>query len=147
MKDRRVEVFSFTTNYVQIWAYDLESNSNKLFKTNRIDSVEILEDDWQNAEQHHAGFIDVFRMSTFEQMDVSLKMGLRASSLLLEEYPLAEKDLTKISNNEFVLNTKVCGFAGVGRFVLGLLDDIEIVYPQEFKDYIKEKLIKYQKKL
>ena len=32
VRDRLVEPFGFTTNYVQIWCYDTESNSCKLFK-------------------------------------------------------------------------------------------------------------------
>ena len=39
VRDRRVEPFAFTTNYVQVWCYDLESHTNKLFKTSRIGSV------------------------------------------------------------------------------------------------------------
>lgn len=41
VRDRRVEPFAFTTNYVQVWCYDLESHTNKLFKTSRIGSVEL----------------------------------------------------------------------------------------------------------
>jgi hypothetical protein len=62
-----------------------------------------------------------------------------SASLLTEEYPLADKFLTKISDNEFILETKVCSYEGVGRFVLGLLADIEIIENEEFKRFIKEK--------
>ncbi|MBQ1219192.1 MAG: HTH domain-containing protein, partial [Bacteroidales bacterium] len=44
--DRIVEPLSFTTNYIQVWAYELSSGKNKLFKLSRIGSVEILENDW-----------------------------------------------------------------------------------------------------
>ena len=46
VRDRRVEPFAFTTNYVQVWCYDLESHSNKLFKTSRIGSVELSNAAW-----------------------------------------------------------------------------------------------------
>ena len=36
VRDRRVEPFAFTTNYVQVWCYDPEAHACKLFKTSRI---------------------------------------------------------------------------------------------------------------
>ena len=62
VRDRRVEPFAFTTNYVQVWCYDLESHTNKLFKTSRIGSVELSEAAWEHHEAHSEGFIDAFRM-------------------------------------------------------------------------------------
>ena len=35
-RDRLVEPFGFTTNYVQLWCFELESGMNKLFNTARI---------------------------------------------------------------------------------------------------------------
>ena len=43
VRDRLVEPFAFTTNYVQVWCFDTESKSCKLFKLSRIGAVEILE--------------------------------------------------------------------------------------------------------
>jgi hypothetical protein len=64
---------------------------------------------------------------------------------LTEEYPLAEQYLTKISDNEHVLETEVCSYEGVGRFVMGLLSDIEIVDSQDFKEFIGNKIKNYVK--
>ena len=52
VRDRRVEPFAFTTNYVQAWCYDCESHSCKLFKLSRIGSVELLDEEWQHAQEH-----------------------------------------------------------------------------------------------
>ena len=52
VRDRRVEPFAFTTNYVQVWCYDPESGSNKLFKTLRIGEVEPTETPWEHAGEH-----------------------------------------------------------------------------------------------
>lgn len=43
IKDYTVEPYLFTTNYVQTWCYDLEENVNKIFKTARIGSVELID--------------------------------------------------------------------------------------------------------
>jgi predicted DNA-binding transcriptional regulator YafY len=146
VRDRRVEPFSFTTNYIQIWAFDTETGTNKLFNINRIESVQLLPEKWQCAEAHQAGFIDVFRISTFEQLPVKLRLGMLSASLLTEEYPLAEKFLTKINDNEFIFETGVCSYEGVGRFVMGLLPDIEVLESGDFKSFIKERLRKNAEK-
>ncbi len=142
IRDRIIEPFAFTTNYIQIWAYDTESNTCKLFKTTRIAHVELLETTWQHESQHEQGFIDVFRMSSSERTMVRLKLSLRAASLLVEEYPLAEKQLHKLSDTIWVLETEVASLDGVGRFVMGLIDEIQILEPIGLKEYIYEKFAK-----
>jgi hypothetical protein len=54
---------------------------------------------------------------------------------LLEEYPLAEQDLKKV-DDKWVLETLVCDMAGVGRFVIGLADEIKVLESDELKEYI-----------
>ena len=136
IRDRYVEPYAFTTNYVQIWCYCQDENKNKLFKVSRIGSVEIMPETWQNEADHRAGYIDIFRMNSEHTTTVKLKLNLRAANLLMEEYPLASKYLTKLSQNEWLLVTDVCSMDGVGRFVMGLLDDIEIVESPELQKYI-----------
>jgi len=137
VRDRRVEPFAFTTNYVQVWCYDPEDGTNKLFKTARIGSVEPAGTPWEHAEEHAEGFIDVFRMHGSERTRVRLELGLLASSLLREEYPLSERDLHPAGPGRWLLDTEVAGMAGVGRFAAGLLDDIRIVDAPELKSYLK----------
>ena len=61
VRDRRVEPFAFTTNYVQVWCYDPEAHACKLFKTSRIGSAELTEAPWEHEPEHREGFIDAFR--------------------------------------------------------------------------------------
>lgn len=142
VKDRLVEPLSFTTNYIQVWAYEISSGMNKLFKLSRIGSVEVLDKEWEFEDKHKEGLMDLFRINSFEQIPVKLKLGLRASSLLVEEYPLAEKYLSAVpeDNTHFILDTYVCGYEGIGRFILGLLDDIEILEGEGLKNYLREKI-------
>lgn len=139
VRDRVVEPFGFTTNYVQVWCYEVDSGMNKIFKTSRIGSVDILDDTWQHAESHEEGYIDIFRMTGFEQHRVCIRLGMMAHNLLLEEYPLAERDIIQ-QGDSWLLDTKVCNYRGVGRFVLGLMDDVEVLENEEFKEYLRTKL-------
>ncbi len=138
VRDRIVEPFAFTTNYVQVWCYDLEDHSNKLFKTSRIGSVELAKATWEHDGEHSEGFIDAFRMHGGARHRVRLELGMLAYNLLCEEYPLAECDLKPSGRGRWTLDTEVAGMAGVGRFVVGLLDDIRIVDSPELKSYIRE---------
>ena len=136
VRDRFVEPFGFTTNYVQIWCYEPESGLNKLFNTARIGSVEVLDEVWQHADKHHEGYIDIFRITGFEQRRVQLELGMMAHNLLVEEYPLATRDLKHIGENRWLLDTMVCDYVGIGRFIMGLSEDITILTP-ELDNYIR----------
>jgi Predicted transcriptional regulator len=146
VSDRLIEPFGFTPNYIQIWGYEPSSKSNKLFKTARIGGVEILKKDWEFEKEHKQGFMDIFRIATYNNpMPIKLKLGLRAASLLIEEYPLAEKELKEIkdeknSTTHYILETNVSSYEGVGRFVLGLLDDIEVLETNDFKSFLKQRM-------
>lgn len=142
VSDRIVEPMSFTTNYIQVWAYEVSSGRNKLFKLSRIGKVEILDKEWEFEQEHKEGLMDLFRINSFEQIPIKLKLGLRAASLLVEEYPLGEKYISPLPDDpsHFILDTWVCGYEGVGRFVLGLLDDIEIIEGDGLKAFLKERM-------
>ena len=143
VRDRIVEPFAFTTNYVQVWCFDTESQSCKLFKLSRISSVEILDEPWQWENLHEKGFIDVFRMNGTERHRICLQLGILSRNLLVEEYPLAEQYLSTTDDGRWVLTTEVANYAGVARFVVGLMDDIKIVDTPELEEYIADYVTKY----
>ncbi|MFA6702551.1 MAG: WYL domain-containing protein [Dysgonamonadaceae bacterium] len=140
IRDRKVEPFAFTTNYEQVWCYCFEENENKLFRLSRIGSVELLTESWENESAHKAGFMDVFRMHSNKKIRIRLRLGIRSANLLTEEFPLASKELQKLSDNKWLLDTEVCSFDGVGRFVIGLIEDIEIIDSPDFQAYLFSKI-------
>ena len=78
---------------------------------------------------------DCFRMNGKEKIPVTLKMTLKAKNLLVEEYPLASRDLS-FEDGYWWLRTTVKDLAGVGRFAIGLADQIEIVDSPTLEEYI-----------
>lgn len=136
VSDRFVEPFEFTTNCIDIWGYDLEKKECRVFKISRISSIVVLEDYWTNEDKHQKSKTDCFRMSSFEQTPVKLELSLRAKNLLLEEYPLAQADLKEI-DGKWILDTMVSNMAGVGRFVIGLADEVKIIDSPALVEYIK----------
>ena len=133
--DRFIEPFELTTNCIDVWGFDLEKQENRVFKISRIGKVCLLQDSWSNEESHQTSKTDCFRISSFEQSPVKLELSLMAKSLLVEEYPLAEMDL-RHEEDKWILETMVSGMEGVGRFVLGLLNEIKIIDSPALEDYI-----------
>jgi len=62
-RDRYVEPFDFTPNYIDVWAYDLEDGENKVFKINRIDFVDVTEEYWTEEKSHRKAFSSLFPVS------------------------------------------------------------------------------------
>lgn len=135
--DRFIEPFEFTTNCIDIWGYDLEKKENRVFKISRIGWVSLLDDSWCNEDRHEKSKTDCFRISSFSQTPVKLELSIMAKNLLIEEYPLAEKDLRK-EGDRWILDTMVSGMEGVGRFVIGLAHEIRILESDELKEYIRK---------
>ena len=136
-KDRLVEPIEFTTNMIDIWAYDVENGENRMFKVMRIHSVEVTDTDWAFQIKHDVIKPDVFRMTGNLSERIVLQLNTRAKSLLLEEFPLAEKDLRK-EEGKWILTTTIHCLEGAGRFVLGLAADIKVLEGSRLLDYIHE---------
>lgn len=142
IRDRKVEPFAFTTNYLDVWCYDPEDGKNKRFKIARIDEVLSLDEPWAAEPEHNSTEIDVFRMSGPKTYHVRLQLSLQAKNLLLEEYPLAEKCIRK-SGDHYIFDDDVRAMEGVGRFVIGLASDISILDGIELRDYIRNFVSRY----
>lgn len=127
VRDRWVEPFDFTTDYNQVWCYDLEGEKNKLFKTTRIGGVEILEEGWIAEEKHEKGFVDIFRFSGPERYRVKMELDVRARNVMVECFPLSEQYMTKVEDGKWLLDTEVCGLMGAQSFVLTTREGARIV--------------------
>ena len=136
-KDRRVEPIEFTTNMIDIWAYDVENADNRMFKVARIQEVEVTDYDWAFKSMHKVQRPDLFRMTGSLNEIISLQLDTRAKSLLLEEFPLAEKELRR-ENGKWILTTRINSLEGVTRFILGLAADIKILEGENLRDYIRK---------
>lgn len=136
VRDRLVEPFDFTASYISVWAFEPESRSCKLFKTARIGKVQPLEKPAEHETLHRKDPVDVFRISSPNSMRIVLRLSLRACSLLTEEYPLSEQYITPIDDNYWQFDGWVCGFEGVGRFVMGLPGEVHIFESEDLRSYI-----------
>lgn len=138
--DRIVEPYLFLSGNSEVRCYELASQMNKTFKVSRCERVEVLDLLWQNKERHAALHTDLFHFSGERRFHVKLLLGRLSDSLLREEYPFSEREMQLQDDGRTLFETDVCSFLGIGRFVLGLLDDIEVVGSKEFSAYLAQRL-------
>lgn len=135
ISNREVEPYGFSTNYADVYAYEIATGKNKIFKICRIGWVKATCRPWEHEDKHEVISPDCFRMNGKESIPVTLKMTLMAKNLLIEEYPLSQKHVT-YEDGHWYLRTTVKDLAGVGRFTIGLADQIEVVDSPTLEDYI-----------
>ena len=138
VKDYQVEPYSFTTNYMDIWAFDVNDMQNKTFKVARIGEVEVLEESWHNESAHQEEPTDSFRSHSNQAFHVKLKLTQVAKNRMVEEYPLTAREISQ-DNEDWYYEGEVRSMEGIGRFVLGLPEQITILQGEEVLQYVKEK--------
>lgn len=138
--DRVVEPINFTDNYVSLCAYEIETKENKYYNIERITEVIITDNLIENELFHQLDKLDAFGFSAKNgiSFDIEIVLNLRAYMILRQEYPLVSpfvKQEPKTSN--YRLKLTINNPKPVIRFVLGLLDDVEVVGSNVFKDYLR----------
>lgn len=144
--DRIVEPYLFLNENSEVRCYEIASQMNKTFKIGRMQSVQPLDLLWANKAEHKPFYTDLFHFSGEERHMVTLILGRLATSLLLEEFPASESHLISERDGRHRLETEVCSYKGIGRFVMGLADDIEVVDSPEFSAYLRERVASLQDK-
>ena len=140
--DRTIEPFSFLEDFSAVWCYDAETHTSKQFKIARMQNIEILPNYWHFETKHVLPFIDVFRMAAPKPIaTVTATLTLKACNLLTEEYPLAQQFVTP-KGNQYTATIPVADYNGIGRFVVGLCEDVTVHGPEAFVDFLKNKINK-----
>lgn len=136
--DRWVEPFLFLPGNREVRCYEPSSQMNKTFSLSRVEEVQLLDIRWDNVDRHRPLHVDLFHFSGEERTRVRLRLGLLAKAVLLDEHPEAENSLSPEDESHWILDAEFCSMKGIGRFVIGLLDDIDILDAPELTDYLKQ---------
>ena len=139
-RDRYVEPFLLMNNNNEVRCYEPSSGMNKTFKVSRMQGVEVLDSEWAYADRHRRMFTDVFMFSGEELLPVELVLGELSYNIMKEEYPQAKPFITDGADGRHLLRLDVCSYSGIGRFVLGLYDDVSVLGGDGFKAYLDAKL-------
>ena len=138
VKDYQVEPFVFTTNYLDVWAFDVNDKINKTFKVARIGEVEVLEKDWVNESAHQEEPTDSFRSHSSQTFHVKLKLTQVAKNRMVEDFPLTAREIIQ-DKDAWYYEGDVRSMEGIGRFVLSLPEHITILEGEEVRQYVRDK--------
>lgn len=140
VSNRIVEPYLFINENAEVRCYELSTKMNKTFKVSRCADVELLDLLWSHKEEHMPFYSDLFGFTGDTRLPVSILLGQLSTSVLLEECPDAQRQMTLQPDGRQLLKTEVCSYVGIARFVLGLYDDIEVVDSPEFKEYLLQRV-------
>lgn len=142
--DRLIEPIKLFSYYSYLLAFEVNSRKVKQFKIDRIEGVANTDHLWQFENNHGEYKIDCFGMSGTEPIPVVLNLSDRAHRLMEEEFPDTTYYIKKNTEGA-IYNGAVYSFEGIGRFILGLLNEVEVVKPEGLKVYIDERITKWHK--
>jgi proteasome accessory factor C len=139
IRDRLVEPIHFGDNYQSIVSLDCQDQVCKQFKLDRIGEIIEMKTKFQYEELHRKNQSDIFGFSGDSNTWITLHLSMRAYLLLREEYPLSIP-FTERTEDGYHFHGPVSNFDGIGRFVMGLMDEVRIISPDAFKSFIEKKL-------
>ncbi len=140
VRNRMVEPYEFKDDFNMVWAFDTGLKQNRQFKVCRIGNISETPFAWEYAHAHRSLPVDLFRNTGELYKQIEFRLNLRAKNLLTEEYPLSSRHISQISPNRYLFKALVAKYEGPGRFVLGIMEDIELVGDEGFRQFLKEKL-------
>ncbi len=140
-RNRLVEPISFSKNNAQVCAYDVEKNELRFYKIKRIEEVEMLNVPFSKEHQENQMDIFGFGFQTGKTILVKLQLSQRAFQLITEEHSEARRYVSKTGTEKqfpYRLVYEAHNVAGIGRFILGLPDEIKVESPNELIEYLKK---------
>lgn len=140
VSNRTVEPFLFLGDKTDIRAFEIGSRTNKTYKLSRIGKVEILDSSWFNESGHRLVYSDMFMFSGEDKFHIKLRLNFLARNLMLEEYPQSKQMIRQESDETWIFETDVVSYLGIGRFILGLYNEIEVIEDNGLKQYLNEKI-------
>ena len=143
ISDRLVEPTCFTDNYDSVSAFEIKTQLNKYFNIERMVSVEVLETPMKHEAQHEFYKPDIFGFQGKSMnKEIELEMSMRAYLLLKEEFPMSAAFIKPIpETGKYYFKANVQSFQAPGRFVLGFLEEVQVLGSKEFIRFI-QKVIK-----
>ncbi len=139
--DRRVEPLELTEDYRYLIGWDMEKDRQSQYKLARIQDVDFLDD--KVTSNRTASPMDIFGLTGESWQDVQLKLSSLAYHLMVEEFPRARPYIKRRREGTF-FEGPVRNWKGIGRFVLGLPGEVEVIAPDGFKAYLAERMERWK---
>lgn len=135
--DREIEPAEFLHYHQYVEAFDPGKMEMRMFRISRAESVQLLRKKQKFRHLHTVRPTDPFLL-TGQPFDVELLMSNRARILLLDEVELNENyQWKRIGENQWLFSGEMRAFEGIGRFILGLPGEIQILKPEGLQQYVQ----------
>jgi len=144
IRDRKVEPISLSSEFLMLCAFDIEENCSKQYKIARMNGVQLLDKPYKYESLHKALPMDCFHISGNSPKQIRFTMSLVAYNLLIEEYPEAAKHITQESDILWQFSGSVNSYLGVGRFILGLPGETEVLGDKGLQEYLGRAVLRYK---
>ena len=142
VSDRLVEPVGFTADYEHIHAFELESQSMKMFKIERMGDVVIASESWKYALGHELPDQALFGFTGKGKFYIKLKLSKKAYQLMVEEYPTARPFIQIKNRNQYFFEGEIPHLPGLARFILSLPGEVKVEEGNELKAYLTEQIQK-----
>lgn len=138
--DRLVEPTCFTDNYDSVSAFEIKTRLNKYFNIERMTGVEVLDTPMNHETQHEFYKPDIFGFQGKSMnKEIELEMSMKAYLLLKEEFPMSAAFIRSIpETSKYYFKANVQSFQAPGRFVLGFLEEVQVLGSKEFIRFIQK---------
>jgi proteasome accessory factor C len=146
LTDRLVEPTCFTDNYDSVSAFEIKTRLNKYFNIERMTGVEVQDTPMKHEAQHEFYKPDIFGFQGKSMnKEIELEMSMRAYLLLKEEFPMSAAFIKPIpETGKYYFKASVQSFQAPGRFVMGFLEEVQVLGSKEFIRFI-QKVVKKDK--
>lgn len=144
-RERLVMPYHLDGNRMVLIAYDYNKKEIRHFKIQRMESLLLAEEHQNDFQEVNIPSVDLFGMSSANSYPIEMRLSKRAYLLLTEEFPSSKFKIGPNAESKtypYIFKDHVCSYEGVGRFVLGLLNEIQICGNEGFKKHLREKITK-----
>ncbi len=142
LRDRHVLPLYFDEMRMTFTAFDFEKSQAHIFKVSRMKDITLASDKMYVSVPENLPMVDAFGFAGNMDYEVNLLLSKRAAALLTEEFLMSGQYLQSAEDDmyPYVFHSKVCGYEGVGRFVLGMMTETKVMGDDGFKAYLKNKI-------
>lgn len=144
-----VEPYSFYFYFNYVWCYESEERKNTAMRISRITDVQILDEDWPSKPKHRKQVIDAFGCWGHKMIPIKLRLTMQARNLMTEAHPISmitmREDPAYPDGERWILETGVCDYSGITRYIMGMLDEVEILEGEGLKEYIRKRRLELLK--
>ena len=87
--NRIIEPYDYPFYYNYTWAYDCQLQRNVLLRCSRMDEVQVLDEYWDNEEQHRRQNMHAWGCYGHRTKHVKLRLTMQARNLMTEAHPIS----------------------------------------------------------